>query len=312
MFPLILAITLYAAFSPVQPALPVGGLPGDGYRSFLPLAATAAEPAVDSAAPVKDDPLRIGLELESESAVVLDWSTGKALYAKAADMPRPVASVTKLLTALVVLDAGVPLDDTVEIASSDARPGGIPYVVPGERIRVVDLLHSSLIASANGATVALSRSVGLTPEGFADRMNSLAREIGLRSASFVEPTGLDPDNVASARDVALLVRHALQNDLVAEIVLKRDYEFQAETGLHHRIGSTDSLLSGHISEPPFGFLGGKTGFLQEAGYCFGAAAHDGDGNRIIAVALGAPSKRARFDEVSALMYWTFDAYTWPK
>jgi D-alanyl-D-alanine carboxypeptidase len=76
--------------------------------------------------------------------------------------------------------------------------------------------------------------------------------------------------------------------------------------------TTDALLGGSIARPPYGFIGGKTGYLDEAGYCFGAAARNGEGNRIVAVVLGAPDRQARFDEVSALMYWTFDAYSWSR
>lgn len=311
MFPLILALTLYVAFAPANPALSVEGLL-TGASSPLPLASSVERPTFDPAAPVKIDPMRVGIETESESAIVLDWRTGKALYGKMADVPRPLASITKLMTALVVLDEGVSLDEVVEISPDDARPGGIPYVISGERISVRDLLHISLISSANGATVALSRSTGLSAEEFASRMNELGARIGLRSSSFVEPTGLDPANTASARDVAMLIRHALQVDPIGDIVLMDSYAFTAETGLHHRVASTDALLNGRISEPPYSFLGGKTGYLVEAGYCFGAAAEDGEGNRVIAVALGAPSKKARFSEVSALLLWSFDAYSWPK
>lgn len=310
MFALLVAFTFYLAFSPVQPALSAGDL-GLNQQSFLPLASRFEGADERLNVPVMKDPSRIGIETSARAAAVIDWSTGRVLYRKDAETPYPIASITKLMTALVVLDAGVSLDDVIDIRSSDARPGNIPYIVPGERIAVNDLMHASLIASANGATIALSRSTGMSLEEFAERMNAMAREIGMSNAHFTEPTGLDPENMASARDVAVLIRHALENGTVRDIVLKDNYSFTAETGMYHSLRSTDMLLDSRISEPPYGFLGGKTGYLPEAGYCFGAAAHNGDGGRVVAVALGAESKQARFDEVSALIYWVFDAYHWP-
>ncbi len=310
MFALLVAYAFYMAFLPVQPALSATDL-GLRQQSFLPLASRFEDAGEHLAVPVTKDPAHIGIETSARAAVVLDWNTGRVLYRHDAETPYPIASITKLMTALVVLDEGVPPDQVMEIRSSDARPGNIPYIVPGERIRVDDLMNASLVASANGATVALARSTGLDIEQFARRMNEMAAGIGMRSANFVEPTGLDPQNMASARDVAVLIRHALENETVRDIVLKDSYAFTAETGMYHSLRSTDMLLDSRISEPPYGFLGGKTGYLPEAGYCFGAAARDGSGNRVVSVALGAPTKQARFDAVSSLIFWVFDSYVWP-
>ncbi|MFH1047591.1 MAG: serine hydrolase [Patescibacteria group bacterium] len=311
MFSWLLALTLYLTVGQAHPALALADLGLSG-RSFLPISKTVDQPVINPQAPVKIDPTRLGIETEARAAVVLDWETNKAMFRKNADEPLPIASLTKLATALVVLESGVSLDQEVEIKSSDARPGGIPYEVPGEKILVRDLLHASLIASSNGSTVALARSTGLTLDEFAIKMNDLAKRLGMEATNFVEPTGIDVNNVASARDVAKLIQYSLSNDLIHSIVLKDKYEFSAVTGMFHSFNSTDALLGGSITRPPYIFLGGKTGFLPEAGYCFGAAVSNGDGNRIIAVVLGAPSKQSRFDEVSALMYWSFDAFTWPE
>ena len=141
-------------------------------------------------------------------------------------------------------------------------------------------------------------------------MNSLASDLGMTETRFVEPTGLDPGNVASARDVALLLRRSLQDDVIHGIVVMREYSFEAASGFRHRLQSTDELLGGWVSRPPLSFLGGKTGYLEEAGYCFAAAAEDQDGNRIVTVVLGAPTKQIRFDDVGAMIFWAFDAFGW--
>jgi D-alanyl-D-alanine carboxypeptidase len=133
----------------------------------------------------------------------------------------------------------------------------------------------------------------------------------MTNSNFVEPSGLDPENRASARDVAALIRAALSSPTINAIVSTREYSFVAKDGRPHVVRSTDELLGSFLTRPPYEFLGGKTGYLDEAGYCFGAAARDGRGNRLIAVVLGAPSKDQRFAEVKSLMYWAFDAFEWP-
>jgi D-alanyl-D-alanine carboxypeptidase len=142
-------------------------------------------------------------------------------------------------------------------------------------------------------------------------MNETAAAIGMTGAAFTEPTGLDADNVATARDVAVLVRKALERKEIREAATRREYRFTAQTGLSHAVRSTDELLGSFLDKAPYRFLGGKTGYIEEAGYCFGAAAENGDGNGVVAVVLGAPTKELRFKEVKSLIYWAFDAYAWP-
>lgn len=138
----------------------------------------------------------------------------------------------------------------------------------------------------------------------------MAERLGMTGAEFVEPTGLDAGDRASAHGVALLVREALSHEEIAAAVHRSDYSFRALTGLDHHVRSTDDLLGGVFLDAPYGFLGGKTGYVVEAGYCFGAAAENGDGDKVVAVALGSDSKESRFDDVKRILYWVFDAYSW--
>ncbi len=143
-------------------------------------------------------------------------------------------------------------------------------------------------------------------------MNAAAEAAGMDGASFEEPTGLSVNNVATAADVASLLRKALSKDEIRSVVAQRSYKLTTLAGVPHTFYSTDELLGSFIDRDPYHFLGGKTGFIGEAGYCFGAAAENADGNGVIAVVLGAPDKPTRFKEVKSLMYWAFDAYQWPK
>lgn len=309
MFSLLVALTMYMTFTPTKP-----GLTAADYRpprrATLPLAATAAR-QVSQPAPIKKDSSRIGIETSARAVMVADWKTGAALFEKNADDPQAVASITKLMTALVVLGENPDWDAEVEVRAGDERPGGIPYLIPGERVTVRDLFNLSLVASSNGGTVALARSTGLTEEEFAAKMNEVAASLGMSGSSFTEPTGLDATNVATARDVAILLRTALGREEIRETVAKREYRLVTKTGHARTVKSTDELLGGFLSKEPYRFLGGKTGYIEEAGYCFAAAAENGNGDGVIAVVLGTTTKEKRFKEVKSLMYWAFDAYAWP-
>ncbi|MBI4458370.1 D-alanyl-D-alanine carboxypeptidase [Candidatus Uhrbacteria bacterium] len=300
------AITMYLAVGSAHPALTVEDFRPAAGRPHLALAVKVERPR----APVKKDPRRLGIDTSARSAVVIDWETGARLFEKNADAPAPIASISKLMTALVVLQTKTDMRGQIQILGSDDRPGGIPYVAPGEWIAVDDLFHLSLVASANNATVALARSTGLSADDFAKKMNDMAAKIGMKSARFVEPTGLDPRNEASAADVAVLVKRALSEPAIKAAVNRESYRFVAKSGREVAVRSTDQLLGSFLSKKPYTFLGGKTGYLQEAGYCLGAAAENGDGRRVVAVALGAPTIDQRFRDVKSLIFWAFDAFAW--
>ncbi len=306
MFSLLVALTMYLTFARAQTGLAVRDY-APRHTASLPLAASVRSAFV----PTKKDESRLGIQTTAKAATVLDWRTGATLYEKDADEPMPIASITKLLTALVVLDQKPDWEKVVEIRSGEEPSGGIAYLVPGEQVTVADLFNLSLIASSNGATLALARSTGLSDEDFASKMNAMAERIGMTRAHFVEPTGLDPQNRASARSVAMLIRAAFSDRAIQAVAAKREYRFTAKTGLDHAVRSTDELLGSFLEAAPYAFLGGKTGFIQEAGYCFGAAAENADHHRVVAVVLDAPSKENRFREVKALIYWAFDAFRWP-
>lgn len=309
MFALITALTLYLTLAPMQPALSFGDYrPHFSERAQLPLAAERA-PSVHL--PAKKDAGRLGVETTAKAAVIIDWQTNAPLLEKNADMPLPIASLTKLLTALVVLNHAPDWQQKVTMLQADQQIGDIPLLLPGESFSIDELFNISLIASSNDATAALARSTGLSPEEFAKEMNATAAAIGMDGAMFVEPTGLDPRNTATARGVALLVKKALSTAKIQETVIKRAYSYVAPDGKWRHVESTDQLLDSFLNKPPYAFLGGKTGYLDEAGYCFGAAAENSAGGRVVAVVLSAANKDDRFREVKRLIYWALDVYQWP-
>lgn len=310
MFSLLVAFAMFAAFSPSRPALTVADYV-PAARQALPIAA-AAPRQDEAAAPSKKNANRLGIDTTARAAIAVDWKTGSPLFEKNADEAMSIASITKLMTAIVVLSEGPDWKAETQMLVTDHRAGAVVQLYAGERVTVENLFDMSLVASSNEATVALARSTGVDIDEFAGKMNAMAAKIGMTNARFTEPTGLDSGNVASARDVALLLRTAFTHPEIRDAAKLRTYSFTAISGMAHAARSTDELLGSFLDREPYRLLGGKTGFIQEAGYCFGAAAENADGDRVIAVVLGADSRELRFKEVKSLIYWSFDAYQWPK
>ena len=230
-------------------------------------------------------------------AVVLDPATGELLYEKNAAITAPIASLSKLMTAIVFLEQEPQLDRVVEVTRAELRGGGRTQLRNHERLQLNDLLHMSLMSSDNVATRVLVRESGLSAEDFLGSMNRRAVELGLARTRFVEFTGLDERNVATAADCATLLRAAAENPRIQEIMTTRSYEFRSATRPHF-VANTNRLLYGRYE-----IRGGKTGFISEAGYCLATWVHT-QGRDLIAVVLGAPTASTRFADVVRMVQRT--------
>jgi D-alanyl-D-alanine endopeptidase (penicillin-binding protein 7) len=231
-------------------------------------------------------------------AIVLDPATGKVLFEKNAERAVPIASLTKLMTALVFLEQKPDEDRSVEVTRTELRGGGHTRLRRGELVRLGDLLHMSLMCSDNVATRVLVRESGLSSEEFLARMNKKAVEIGMTDSRFVEFTGLDERNAATAADVARLLRTAADNERIRGISTTRYYDFRSDA-YPHRVVNTNRLLYNRHME----ILGGKTGFISKAGYCLATWIRT-EGHDLIAVVLGAPTNATRFADVVRLVQRT--------
>jgi D-alanyl-D-alanine endopeptidase (penicillin-binding protein 7) len=243
------------------------------------------------------------LLLRSEAALVLDTRRGEVLFEKNMEEKRPVASLTKLMSALVFLDTRPHLDDTLTMTVFDADCVGTSEIEVGEIVTLGDLLHASLISSSNRATKALVRSSGVHSSLFVARMNRKARELGLENTFFCDPTGLDKENTSTALDCAKLLYFAARDSAVASILGKTAYEFISLDGARreHRIQSANGLLFSS-----FEVKGGKTGYIRASGWCLGALLEDEDGKEFAAVILGAPSKHTRLEEIRSRVEWSVE------
>jgi D-alanyl-D-alanine endopeptidase (penicillin-binding protein 7) len=230
----------------------------------------------------------------ARNAILLDPASGEVLFEKNSSRSVPIASLTKLMTALVFLEQRPDLKREVEVTRTEIHGAGQTQLRNGEIVPLGDLLRMSLMNSDNCATRVLARESGLGPADFIARMNLKAVELGLTGTRFVEFTGLDERNVSTASDVARLLHAAANEPLVAEISTTRSHEFRTQRR-RHQIGNTNRLLYGRYE-----VLGGKTGFISEAGYCFATWVR-AQGRELIAVVLGAPTNSTRFADTVRLL-----------
>lgn len=201
-------------------------------------------------------------ELTAPSWVLYDATGDVVLAERDADDPRPMASVTKVMTALVVRQHAS-LDDSVRISETAAGVGESEVgLVPGERWSVRDLMYALLVRSGNDAAVALAEHVGGSVEGFAAMMNEKVAELGLTNSAFVNPHGLDAEgHYSSARDLAVMAKILLEDEVLAEMVRTRLVVFKpAPDGSARVVGNTNHLLGDYPN-----IAGVKTGFTGRAG-----------------------------------------------
>ena len=238
--------------------------------------------------------------VQARAVLVADGRTGDVLYERNADKRMAMASITKLMTALVTLENARP-GQMVTVAPQAVAPGGSSiFLTAGERLRVRDLLAAALIQSANDSAFALAAEVGNgSVKRFVRMMNAKAEELGLEGTRYVRPDGLDVrGHVSTARDTFRLARLAMQKPLVRELVRKRTAQIPPDRSLR----SWNDLL---WTFP--GLIGVKTGHTDNAGWAEVAAARRGP-TAIYAVILGSPSRARRNADLTKLMEWAFDQY----
>lgn len=268
---------------------------------WLVTAAPPASPDRDGA----DVPLSVPGVLAEErertsarAAAVINAETGSVLFEERAFGVYPVASLTKLMSAVVTLDRKPDLDARVAILPTEYTiRGGNLRLQRGETVTLRDLLVASIAASANNAAFALPRAVGLTDEEFVGEMNRKAVALSFESLRFVDAAGFSPENVGSAYDVARLAAHALaQYPLIAEAARTREYHIAVRgSGREHVLRHSNPLLA--ELDPG---TESKTGYLNEALYCLVLTQPRG-ASRLVAVLLGHPTEIGVIREAAALL-----------
>ena len=236
--------------------------------------------------------------LSAPSAILADLDTGQVLFAQDADTQRPIASLTKVMTGLLVLESSNPADVVTVTADAviaeDERPGVSALGLEvGEQITVDDLLYALLLQSANDAAVALADHVSGSEGRFVKDMNARAASLGMRRTRFRSPNGLDDRGYSTARDLMTLTRTAMAIPRFADIVATMFHSIPAPDGGTREIQNRDALLWLYA-----GASGVKTGYTSRAGFCIVATAEQ-DGRRLVSVVLGAPGDA--FSDAAALL-----------
>jgi len=237
--------------------------------------------------------------LRSSAALVLDTTHSSVLYSRRPDVALPIASITKLMTALVVMDAAQPLDEQLEITAEDGkhRSRVVSRLGPGTTLSRGDLLHLALMSSENRAAHALGRNY---PGGLAacvEAMNAKARELGMTNARFVEPTGLSDENVASPEDLSKLVMAAAKVPEIREYSTDSRYEVRVGRRVM-RYGNTDSL----VSRPDWKIDVQKTGYISRAGRCLVMQTVIED-RTVVIVLLNSFGKHTRVADARRILKW---------
>jgi serine-type D-Ala-D-Ala endopeptidase (penicillin-binding protein 7) len=240
-------------------------------------------------------------DLHAAAAIIYNPETHEVVWEENSQDKRSIASITKVMTAVVLVESDPDMSQVVTVDKTDTLAASATHLSAGYQTTVRDLLHLLLISSDNAAARALARTSPWGPAGFVSRMNEKATELGLQSTNYADPSGLDPANVSSAYDMARLIAYASGDERISEIMRKPDYTLM----LARRpvtIRSTNQLLSRVDMEG--NVLAAKTGFISRSGYCLATLLKMPQVNQPVAVVvLGARSNAGRFTEVQNLFNW---------
>lgn len=252
------------------------------------------------------------LGLSAESAILMEASTGDVLYEDNADEKLPPASITKIMTLLLIYEAvrdgKIKWDDKVSVSAHAASMGGSQvYLEEGETQSAADMTKCIAIASANDAAVAMAEYIGGSEEGFAELMNKRAKELGMENTCFINACGLDTDgHLTTARDIALMSRELINNfpeisqytTTWQDSIIHKTRKGESEFGLTN----TNKLVKWYE-----GATGLKTGSTGGAKFCLSATA-DKNGMKLIAVIMAAPDPKTRFSEAIKLLDYGYANY----
>lgn len=246
--------------------------------------------------------------LNSRYAIVLDRNSKAVLYEKNSNERVPMASTTKIMTAIVLLeslekDNNLTLESKIEVCKEAGAIGGSRLgLKTGDKVSVNDLLYGLMLCSGNDAAIQIAVSIGGSVEGFANLMNEKAKELGLKDSHFVTPHGLDMEgHYTTAYELALIADYALNIEKFSEVVKTKTYTVMIN-GYSKNISNTNELL-GYLN----GVNGVKTGFTNGAGRCLVTSANR-NGFNIITVVLGADTKKIRTKDSIALIEYTYSNY----
>ena len=266
---------------------------------------------------IKGDP-----ELSSSMALIVDESTGEIIYSKNAESRTSIASITKLMTAMVALDSGMPLNENITISNDDIDrvKGTRSRLNVGLSLTRRELLHLALMSSENRAASALGRSYPGGTQAFIAAMNKKAAQLGMRNTQFADASGLRSENQSTAEDLARMVRAAHTYPIIHELTTTASYDLQAPIykqarSLAHKKLSLRNIAFRNtnklVNEKDWDIGISKTGFISEAGHCLVMQATIAN-QALIIVLLDSAGKFTRIDDAVRLKRWLESANKLPK
>jgi D-alanyl-D-alanine endopeptidase (penicillin-binding protein 7) len=314
---------LQAAFDPISHRAILGGGAGIlidledwarqyGWREYPALSAYAP---TSEKIPVRSKRAQALPAVTAASYLIMDWNSKQILAAKAADVERPIASLTKLVTADVVLDSEISMSAIKDVQETDDVGGAKLRVASGDALTVEDLFYATLVASANNAANALARSTGLSKDDFVSRMNERAAALNLSRTRFIEPTGIEPANVSTAREMARLAEHILARPEIRRYTSTARKQIHiASQGTTKEMINTNWLLRLKRYNDVY-VTSGKTGYIDESGWNVVTTVRpqNGDASReLLIVVFGSGSRQKSFDDADHLAAWAWKQFTWAK
>ena len=238
-------------------------------------------------------------DVRAEAAIIYNPETGEVLWENHSTEQRSMASITKVMTALVFLESNTPLSTIVTVQKSDVSRASTTYLRNGFVLSAEDLLNLLLVGSDNAAARALARASILGYDGFIQRMNEKAKELGLENTVYADPSGLLAENLSSAYDLARLIAYAAADERIGAIMRKMSFTTQVGKRMITANSTNQIVRTGDID-----VVGGKTGFISRSGYCLATLLRlPQSGQQVAFVVLGAKSNASRFWETRHLFNW---------
>ncbi len=245
----------------------------------------------------------------ARAIIVKDYETGVVLFGKSQYEERASASITKLMSSLIFLKENPDWKEKVKVVTDDVMD---THMYAGDTFTLEDLWRSALIGSSNKAILTLARSSGLAKPEFVQKMNEKALELGMTQTVFEEPTGLSPNNVSTASDIAILLYEALGEKKIRDTLKRREHTlYSNERKKRHGMWNTNWMLLGWIPNN-LNMHGGKTGYIDASGYNFTTRVSNEDGIILDIVILGANQHEARFTEARDIALAVYNSYKWPE
>lgn len=248
----------------------------------------------------------LGIKVGAKSILVRDLNTDKILFSKNKDDVRQIASITKLMSAIVIKNLDVDSEKLVEITTSDnIGDFSKTKILPGDKVKFKDLLSASLIVSSNSGVLCAIKNAGISEEDFVKKMNQKAKDLGLKYTYFEDATGLSNKNVSTADEILKITKLAFTYEDIKLETAQKKYLFKTESGREIEVSNTNELIGSYLN-----INAGKTGYTEEAGYCLVSEVEYDNKGPILVVVLGSDSHFERFSDLKDVSTWVFKNYKW--